>query len=112
MIILKNKNGKQVALLNPSEKANKFAVEMRTGIKHTNFGEFKRKKNGALVNLNTRERAYRAGFLQHARESQIIWCKENGVKSKAIANSKKYWHKRKEKSLNKAFKNYDKVYGK
>ncbi|MFQ6749344.1 MAG: hypothetical protein ACLRFR_00690 [Clostridia bacterium] len=111
-VVVTNKNGKKVTLVNPNEKAAKFAREMKTGLKFTNDGEYKRTKTGAIMNLNKAERAYRAGYLQHARESQIIWCKQNGVKSQSLANSKKYWHKQKQKQLNKSFKNYDKVYGK
>lgn len=112
MIAVKNKKGKIVYLLNPNEKAAKFACEMREGVKRTNQLHIKRNTDGKPVKLKKVERAYRAGYLQYARESQIIWCKENGVKSQALANSKKYWHKQKQKELNKSFKNYEKVYGK
>ena len=111
-VVVTNKNGKMVILLNPNEKAEKFALEMKTGKKFTNALDYKCAKSGEVMQLNKAERAYRAGYLQHARESQIIWCKQNGVKSQSLANSKKYWHKQKQKQLNKSFKNYDKVYGK
>lgn len=114
MKAVQNKKGKIVYLLNPNEKAAKFAMEMREGSKLTNqlHAKWADKEKTTRVKLTKAERAYRAGYLQHARESQIIWCKQNGVKSQSLANSKKYWHKQKQKQLNKSFKNYDKVYGK
>ena len=105
-VVVTNKKGKKVTLFNPNEKAVKFAREMRTGLKFTNDGEYKRTKTGAIMNLNKAERAYRAGYLQHARESQIIWCKQNGVKSQSLANSKQYWAKQKAKKAPKFANDY------
>ena len=36
---LKNKNGKTVTLLNPAEKGEKFAKELKGGFKRTNSGQ-------------------------------------------------------------------------
>ena len=63
MVQVKGKNGKKVTLLNPSEKGAKFAKELKTGKKRTNAGSFKLDKNKKGINLNAKERAYRAGYL-------------------------------------------------
>ena len=99
MKAVQNKNGKIVYLLNPNEKAAKFALEMREGTKRTNqlYAKWADKEKTIPVKLTKTERAYRAGYLQHARESQIIWCKQNGVKSQSLANSKKYWQSKSKK---------------
>lgn len=56
-------------LLNPSEKGRKYASEMRTGCAITN--DFKRKKDnsGRNVKLTREQLAYRAGYLDHAKDS-------------------------------------------
>lgn len=56
-----NRNGKQVALLNPNGKGRKYAHDLRTGKKHTNTGQVKKNY------LTKDERAYRSGYLK-ARE--------------------------------------------
>ena len=61
MRIVRNRNGKQVVLLNPNGKGKKYAYDLRTGKKHTNTGKVK--KNF----LTGKEKAYRAGYLK-ARE--------------------------------------------
>lgn len=37
-VIVKNRKGKEVRLLNPSEKARKFATELHEGCRFTNDG--------------------------------------------------------------------------
>lgn len=56
-------------LLNPSEKGRKYASEMRTGRALTN--DFKRKKNnkGSNIKLTKIQLAYRAGYLDHVKDS-------------------------------------------
>ena len=46
------KNGKKVTLLNPSEKAGKYADELRNGIRYTNDGRYKADKDGVVMGLS------------------------------------------------------------
>ena len=64
----KNRKGFEVTLLNPSEKAAKYAGELRTGIRKTNDGKYKPDKNGD-VGLSKEGRAYRAGYLDARKDS-------------------------------------------
>lgn len=68
-VIVKTRRGKEVTLLNPSEKGNKFANELRNNCKYTNGGLFKLDKNGQYIKLNDAERAYRAGYLAAQKDS-------------------------------------------
>ena len=78
--IFNKKTGKEVVLLNPSEKAGKFANELKTGIRKTNNGEYKADKNGD-VGLSVQGRAYRAGYLD-ARKDNAKAFKHNKKKGK------------------------------
>ena len=62
MVTVKNKKGREVTLLNPSEKGGKFAKELKQGVKRTNKGSFKLDKNKKSIKLTESERAYRAGY--------------------------------------------------
>ena len=62
------KNGRQVTLLNPAEKATKFANELATGIRKTNNGDYKADKHGD-VGLSKEQRAYRSGYLDARRDN-------------------------------------------
>ena len=64
---VKTKNGGTVTLLNPSEKAGKYAAELRTGIRYTNEGAYKPDKNGE-VGLTETQRAYRSGYLDARKD--------------------------------------------
>ena len=66
------KNGKTFTLLNPAEKARKFANELSTGIRKTNAGDYKPDKNGD-VGLSAQGRAYRAGYLDARKDSAKAW---------------------------------------
>jgi len=68
-VVVKNKNGKDVTLLNPSEKTLKYCVEMDTNQRVTNNGEVKQ-VNGNTPALTKEQRAYRAGYIAHAKDSQ------------------------------------------
>jgi len=65
----KNKNGKTVTLLNPAEKGEKFAKELRRGVKHTNSGSIKTDKNKKGIRLTAEQRAYRSGYLDARTDS-------------------------------------------
>ena len=55
-------------LLNPSERAFKFSLEMKHGRALTNDGH-RKTKNGKPVRLTKSQMAYRAGYLQHQKDS-------------------------------------------
>ncbi len=67
------KNGKEVTLLNPSEKGAKFAKELKQGFKRTNSGSFKLDENKKAVRLTSAERAYRGGYLDAQKDSANCW---------------------------------------
>lgn len=69
----KNRRGKDVTLLNPSEKGRKFACELKSGIKCTNEGVPKTNKDGSLIALNREEAAYRAGYLDARKDAVNAW---------------------------------------
>lgn len=57
-------------LLNPSEKARKYAVEMRHKKAITNGNKRKMdKKTGKQKTLTKEQLAYRAGYLAHQKDS-------------------------------------------
>ncbi len=66
---VKGKNGKEVVLLNPSEKGGKFAKELKQGVKRTNAGGFKLTKEGKGIKLTDTEKAYRSGYLDARKDS-------------------------------------------
>ena len=68
-VFFKNKKGKEVILLNPSEKARKFADELGNGVKQTNKGSLKYDKNGNYARLSDTEKAYRSGYLDARKDS-------------------------------------------
>lgn len=68
-VVVKTRRGKEVTLLNPSEKGNKFANELRNNCKQTNDGHFKLNRHGQCIELNDAERAYRAGYLAAQKDS-------------------------------------------
>lgn len=63
-----NRRGKKVTLLNPSEKARKFLVELNYDVALTNDGEQKTKRNGKLKTLSDTQKAFRAGYLAHQKD--------------------------------------------
>ena len=67
-VIVKNHRGKEVVLLNPQEKRNKYFCELKHGVKCTNAGECKI-RNGKNVKLKDTERAYRSGYLAAQKDS-------------------------------------------
>lgn len=65
---VKTKRGKFITLLNPSEKAEKYASELRTGMRYTNDGAYKPDKNGE-IGLSKEGRAYRSGYLDARKDN-------------------------------------------
>ena len=86
-IIVETRTGKKVRLLTPDQKGAKAATELKKGVKMTNFGQVKRNKDGSPRKLNTKERAYRAGYLD-ARNDNAKAYKANKKKKSArkVAN--------------------------
>lgn len=64
-----NRQGKTVTLLNPAEKGNKYAVELKCNVHCTNDGDVKLDKNGKVQKLSKTSRAYRAGYLSSRKDS-------------------------------------------
>ena len=62
-VTVKGKNGKNVTLLNPAERGEKFAKELKQNRKRTNAGSYKLDKDKKSIKLTKEERAYRAGYL-------------------------------------------------
>ena len=61
--VIKTRDGKTVTLLNPAEKGDKYAKELRTGKRFTNDGKPKKGKNGQQLKVTKNGRAYRGGYL-------------------------------------------------
>lgn len=74
---VKTKNGKTVFLLNPSEKAKKYSIEIKHKKALTNNGMRKiDEKTGKQIKLSGKQLAFRAGYLAHQKDSN------NAFKSK------------------------------
>ena len=71
-VVVTNKKGKRVTLLNPAEKGEKYAYELRTNIRTRNDGSFKPDKNGEL-GLTKTQRAYRSGYLAARKDSAACY---------------------------------------
>ena len=67
MKTIKTKSGKKITLLSPKEKGQKYADELRNGVRYTNSGRYKTDGKGTVLGLNKVQRSYRSGYLQ-ARE--------------------------------------------
>lgn len=74
--LIKTKNGKQVVLLNPSERAKRYSRELSNG----------RKRNGEK--LTEAEAGFRMGVLNERKQQAKIYCRENGIKSKSKKNKR------------------------
>lgn len=70
-----HRNGRDITLYNPAERSKKYCDELKAKVHVAG------KKQGQ--DLTNTEAAYRAGYLEARRESAKIWCKKNGVPSKA-----------------------------
>lgn len=62
VILVDTKTGEQRKLLNPHGKFKKNQLELREGIKYTNYGQVKRNKKGQPIRLCDAEIAYRHGY--------------------------------------------------
>lgn len=68
-VTVTSRTGKKVTLLNPAEKGDKFAKELKRGYKQTNSGSLKLDKNKKGIKLTETERAYRSGYLAARSDS-------------------------------------------
>ena len=68
-VILAFVTGKGVMLLNPSEKGLKYSLELKTNCALTNRGKRKKDKYGKNIKLTKAQRSYRAGYLDHQKDS-------------------------------------------
>lgn len=62
------KKGKTITLLNPSQKAEKYACELRERHAMTNDGRFKADEDGPFPLTDT-QKAYRSGYLDARKDS-------------------------------------------
>ena len=56
-------------LLNPAEKGLKYAIEIKHKKALTNDGKRKLDENGKQIRLTKEQIAFRAGYLQHQKDS-------------------------------------------
>ncbi len=65
-----NRKGKEVTLLNPNERARKYANELKDGVHYTNNNEYKFDPNtGVIAALTDTQRSYRSGYLAARKDS-------------------------------------------
>ena len=64
-------NGKTITLLNPAEKGEKFADELRMNTHYTNDNRIKADKNGN-ASLTKVQRAYRSGYLDSRKDKPFV----------------------------------------
>lgn len=67
--IVMTKKGKTFTLLNPSEKSEKFANELKFGFAKTNTLKTKRDSKGKDIKLSDTQLAFRSGYLQARKDS-------------------------------------------
>ena len=85
--VVKTKTGKKFILLNPNEKAKRYARQLKTG---------KVRETGRA--LTKEDRAFRIGFLSCQHENAKAYCAVNGIPSQAKKND---IARRKQKKSNK-----------
>lgn len=89
-VIWKNKKGKEITLLNPSEKGRKCADELRAGVHATNDGMLKRDRYGNPIPLTDTEKAWRGGYLAARRDSANCYNFQHGKKGKKNKRGNNY----------------------
>lgn len=82
-VLFNTSKGKQITLLNPSEKARKFADELKSGKRFTNNGEMKVDSKGNPLTLSVTQRAYRSGYLKSRTDGSKVF---NAKKAKRKKN--------------------------
>lgn len=74
--LINTKNGKKIVLLNPAERGKRYSRELANGRKHDG------------TPLTETEAAFRMGVLNERKTQAKIYCRENGIKSKARKHKK------------------------
>ena len=69
VVIVTNRKGKKIRLMNPNQKAKKFAEELKNDLHFTNFGDVKVKRNGKPKRLSDTQKAYRSGYLSARKDN-------------------------------------------
>ena len=87
---VKRRNGKTVTLLNPAEKGNKYALELKCNVHCTNDGDVKLDKRGHVRTLSRQSRAYRAGYLSSRKDSAGAYKAQQKKIRKKLDNSPIY----------------------
>lgn len=68
-VVVEFNDGKATTLLNPSGKAEKYANELKDGVRVTNDGLIKRDKSDYPLELNNCQRSYRRGYLAAQKDN-------------------------------------------
>lgn len=68
-VVVINRRGKEVTLLNSAEKGNKYALELKGGRALTNKLDIKKDYDGNPRALSDTQKAYRSGYLQAHKDS-------------------------------------------
>lgn len=63
------RRGKKITLLNPAEKAQKYADELRNNVALTNESNIKFDENGKPKKLTLAQRMFKIGYLQAREDS-------------------------------------------
>ena len=82
-VVVKSRTGKDVVLLNPSEKAKKFSAELKNGIRFTNNGEVKVDKDNQPLALSDSQRAFRSGYLQSRTDGSKVYKAKKAKRKKS-----------------------------
>ena len=85
-VIVKDRRNRDVVLLNPAEKARKYADELANDVRITNSGMVVTKKNGKPRDLRDTQKAYRAGYLASRRDSANCF---KAIQKKQLKKNKK-----------------------
>ena len=76
-----SRSGNPVTLLNPAEKGEKYANELRTGVKQTNDGVTKTDEKGKPIRLTEEERRFRVGYLNARKDGANAWKSKQAKKA-------------------------------
>lgn len=80
MFKTKSRSGKPITLLNPAEKGEKYANELRMGVKVTNDGVIKT-KDGCPIPLTEEDKRFRNGYLNARKDNVNAWKSKEAKKA-------------------------------
>ncbi len=69
-VVVKDRRGQNVILLNPSEKGQKMFCELQNNVHLTNDGMIKTDSKGKPRKLSDTQKAYRSGYLQAQKDAR------------------------------------------